>query len=114
MLKVMLPSTPQGKILAVKFAGGVLAGVLAYFTAEYLTGPQLFMLTLALYTVISLGLMDLARKASPKISLSFYAFFKGFLTYYIALYLTWLTINVMCGGEVVFAGKQPLQSPSPP
>ena len=101
MFKSIIPSTPQGKILLIKFIAGIAVGVLAFFIYGRVRGLQLFFITITLYTLISIALIDLAAKAKPGFNLGFYAFFKGIMTYYVALYLTWLTLNIAFGGQVV-------------
>ena len=95
MLKVKLKITPQGQILLIKAVIGCFIGLIATFLLNML-GPRYFILTtLALYTIISYSTVSIAKKANPPVNVYTYTFFKGFLTYYIAMFLSWTTIFII-------------------
>ncbi len=87
--------TPQGKILLIKGLSGIFTGILVTFLYNrFLTGPQTFTLTVLIYTVISFLVSGIARQVNPPISIGLYSFFKGIMTFYISLFLTWLSIYI--------------------
>ena len=95
MVSVRFKITPQGQILLIKAVIGCAIGLIATPLFSML-GSRLFLLTtLALYTIISYSTINIAKKANPPINVYTYTFFKGFLTYYIAMFLSWTTIYII-------------------
>uniref|UniRef100_A0A7J3ZL17 Uncharacterized protein n=1 Tax=Fervidicoccus fontis TaxID=683846 RepID=A0A7J3ZL17_9CREN len=95
MMQVGFKITPQGRILLIKAIAGCVIGLMATPLFSML-GPRLFLLaTLAIYTIISYATINVAKKANPPINVYTYTFFKGFLTYYVAMFLSWTTVYIV-------------------
>jgi len=95
MLKSLLEEiTPQGRILLLKALLGALLGATAHplLSILHMSPRYFFLLTIAAYTLLSYATVGLAKRANPPVDVYLYAFFKGFLTYYVALLLVWFTV----------------------